>query len=72
MFFELLFSILISFAIGVLSTIVTLAYLVINGDLIIERTADKEKRRERKQEKRERKRERNEKEKETEKEKTEE
>ena len=50
MFFELLFSILISFVIGVLATIVTLACLVIHGDLIIERTADREERKERKRE----------------------
>lgn len=54
MFFEMLFTIIISFVLGALTVIVVLAYGVFSGDLRVERTADreacKEKKRERKKE----------------------
>jgi heme exporter protein D len=70
MFFEMLFSILISFALGALAMIVLMCHLVFDGVLIIEKTSDKEKRKERKREKRKEREEKEEKKK-TENEKTE-
>lgn len=53
MFFEMLFGYIIAFVLGALATIVLACYLVLDGDLIIEKTADKEARKERKRQKRE-------------------
>ena len=55
MFFEMLFSILISFALGALAMIVLMCYLVFDGILIIEKTSDREECKKRKREKREEK-----------------
>lgn len=52
MFFEMLFAILISFALGALAMIVLMCYLAFDGVLIIEKTSDKEERKKRKREKR--------------------
>ena len=50
MFFEMLFTIIISFVLGALAVIVVLAHGVFSGDLRVERTADREARKEKKRE----------------------
>ena len=57
MFFEQLFSIIISLLIGVMLTLCTLGYLVISGDLVIETTEKRKARKERKAKRRAEKRE---------------